>query len=92
MGPSNTSRSGTSVSSRRTASSPPGKRPKNYVVDTNVLLHDPNALLNFEENHVLLPIEVIKSEDPPSDRYEQCQTQDREHDWPEAPRIEERNL
>jgi PhoH-like ATPase len=33
---------------------------KNYVLDTNVLLHDPNSLLNFQDNHVLVPIEVIE--------------------------------
>lgn len=36
---------------------------KNYVLDTNVLLHDPNALLSFQENQVLLPIEVIEEID-----------------------------
>lgn len=36
---------------------------KNYVLDTNVLLHDPNSLLNFEENCVLIPIEVIEEID-----------------------------
>src|ERR1039457_6651412 len=36
---------------------------KNYILDTNVLLHDPNSLLNFEENSVLLPIEVIEEID-----------------------------
>lgn len=36
---------------------------KNYVLDTNVLLHDPNSLLSFEENHVLIPIEVIEEID-----------------------------
>jgi PhoH-like ATPase len=36
---------------------------KNYILDTNVLLHDPNSLLNFQENHVLLPIEVIEEID-----------------------------
>jgi PhoH-like ATPase len=36
---------------------------KNYVLDTNVLLHDPNALLNFQDNRVLLPIEVIEEVD-----------------------------
>ena len=25
-------------------------REKNYILDTNVLLHDPNSLLSFEEN------------------------------------------
>lgn len=32
---------------------------RNYVLDTNVLLYDPNSILNFQENFVLLPIEVI---------------------------------
>jgi len=32
---------------------------KNYVLDTNVLLHDPNSILNFKENNVLVPIVVI---------------------------------
>jgi PhoH-like ATPase len=36
---------------------------KNYVLDTNVLLHDPNSLLNFQENNVLIPIEVIEEID-----------------------------
>ena len=36
---------------------------KNYILDTNVLLHDPNSLLSFKENHVLIPIEVIEEID-----------------------------
>lgn len=36
---------------------------KNYVLDTNVLLHDPDALLNFQDNTVLLPIDVIEEID-----------------------------
>jgi PhoH-like ATPase len=36
---------------------------KNYILDTNVLLHDPNSLLNFKEHSVLLPIEVIEEID-----------------------------
>src|SRR5216117_1775876 len=38
-------------------------RVKNYVLDTNVLLHDSNSLLSFQENHVLIPIEVIEEID-----------------------------
>lgn len=38
-------------------------RVKNYVLDTNVLLHDPNSLLSFQKNHVLIPIEVIEEID-----------------------------
>src|SRR4029453_10100684 len=29
---------------------------KNYVLDTNVLLHDPGAIYRFEENQVVVPI------------------------------------
>ncbi|MEL6815803.1 MAG: PhoH family protein, partial [Cyanobacteria bacterium J06598_3] len=36
---------------------------KIYVLDTNVLLHDPNALLRFEDNEVVLPITVIEELD-----------------------------
>jgi PhoH-like ATPase len=36
---------------------------KNYILDTNVLLHDPNSLLSFQDNHVLIPIEVLEEVD-----------------------------
>ena len=36
---------------------------KNYILDTNVLLHDPHSLLNFEDNAVLIPMEVIEELD-----------------------------
>ena len=36
---------------------------KNYILDTNVLLHDPNSLLSFQDNRVLIPIEVIEEID-----------------------------
>jgi PhoH-like ATPase len=36
---------------------------KNYILDTNVLLHDPNSLVNFDEHNVLVPIEVIEEID-----------------------------
>ncbi len=36
---------------------------KNYVLDTNVLLHDPNSILHFQEHNVLIPIEVIEEID-----------------------------
>ena len=36
---------------------------KNYILDTNVLLHDPHSLLSFVDNHVLVPIEVIEEID-----------------------------
>src|SRR5271167_4855405 len=36
---------------------------KNYILDTNVLLHDPNSLLAFKDNAVLIPIEVLEEID-----------------------------
>lgn len=36
---------------------------KNYILDTNVLLHDPNSLNKFEDNCVLIPIQVIEEID-----------------------------
>jgi PhoH-like ATPase len=42
---------------------PPGSRAKNFILDTNVLLHDPNSVLSFADNNVLIPIEVIEEID-----------------------------
>ncbi|MGM0507770.1 MAG: PhoH family protein [Fusobacteriota bacterium] len=36
---------------------------KTYVLDTNVLIHDPNAIFSFEDNEVVLPIYVIEEID-----------------------------
>ncbi|RJQ54053.1 MAG: PhoH family protein [Nitrospiraceae bacterium] len=36
---------------------------KSFVLDTNVLIHDPEALLHFEDNDVVLPITVIEELD-----------------------------
>ncbi|AZZ93728.1 PhoH family protein [Hahella sp. KA22] len=36
---------------------------KTYVLDTNVLIHDPNAILNFEEHQVVIPITVLEELD-----------------------------
>jgi PhoH-like ATPase len=36
---------------------------KNYILDTNVLLHDPGSLLAFKGNTVLIPIEVLEEID-----------------------------
>jgi len=36
---------------------------KTFILDTNVLLHDPNALWSFQDNTVLIPIEVIEEID-----------------------------
>ncbi len=36
---------------------------KSFVLDTNVLIHDPEAILNFIDNDVILPITVIEELD-----------------------------
>jgi PhoH-like ATPase len=36
---------------------------KNYVLDTNVLIHDPRAIFRFEDNNVIIPIYVIEEVD-----------------------------
>lgn len=36
---------------------------KNFVFDTNVLLHDPRAIFKFEDNNIIIPIYVIEEID-----------------------------
>ena len=36
---------------------------KIFVIDTNVILHDPTAILRFEDNEIILPIAVIEELD-----------------------------
>ena len=36
---------------------------KHFVLDTNVLLHNPNALFVFQDNHVVIPYPVIEELD-----------------------------
>lgn len=36
---------------------------KNFILDTNVLLHDPNAITAFQENDVVIPLYVIEETD-----------------------------
>jgi PhoH-like ATPase len=36
---------------------------KNYIVDTNVLLHDPGAVVSFDDNNVIVPIQVVEEVD-----------------------------
>lgn len=36
---------------------------KHFVLDTNVLLHNPNALFVFQDNHVIIPYPVIEELD-----------------------------
>ena len=36
---------------------------KNFVLDTNVLLHDPRAIFHFDDNDVIIPIYVLEEID-----------------------------
>ena len=36
---------------------------KTYVLDTNVLIHDPNSIYNFDDNNIILPIYVVEEID-----------------------------
>ncbi len=36
---------------------------KNYVLDTNVLIHDPNSIYTFEDNNLIIPLPVIEEID-----------------------------
>ncbi|CBL46779.1 PhoH-like protein [gamma proteobacterium HdN1] len=40
-----------------------GNAPKGYILDTNVLIHDPSAILNFEEHLVVIPMTVLEELD-----------------------------
>lgn len=36
---------------------------KTFILDTNVLLHDPNSIFGFEENNIIIPIYVVEEID-----------------------------
>src|SRR5204863_9039444 len=36
---------------------------KHYVLDTNVLIHDPQSMFQFEDNVVWVPVEVLEELD-----------------------------
>ena len=48
-----------SVATAKTAAGPV----KTFVVDTNVLLHSPNAIFAFGEHHLVIPITVLEELD-----------------------------
>lgn len=39
------------------------RRTKTYVLDTNVLIHDPHCLFKFDDNNLVIPIEVLEELD-----------------------------
>lgn len=44
---------------------------KTFIVDTNVLLSDPEALFSFEDNNIILPLIVIEELDRHKDRQDE---------------------
>ena len=42
---------------------PENENPIFYILDTNVLIHDPTAIKNFDEHHVIIPITVLEELD-----------------------------
>jgi len=44
---------------------------KTYVLDTNVLLHNPEALFAFQDNHVVIPLTVIEEIDSQKKRQDE---------------------
>lgn len=39
------------------------KNPKTFVLDTNVILHDPTCIQHFQENNIIIPLSVIEELD-----------------------------
>ena len=44
---------------------------KTFVLDTNVLLHDPMSVFNFHEHAVVIPMTVLEELDDIKDRKNQ---------------------
>ena len=40
-----------------------GKNKRLYVLDTNVLMHDPSSIFRFEEHDVFIPMMVLEELD-----------------------------
>lgn len=60
-GPSSVNPTSPSPSRRRRHASPVGT--KTFVLDTNVLLHDPACIQRFAEHHVCIPVDVLSELD-----------------------------
>lgn len=42
---------------------PPSAKTKTFVLDTNILLHNPNAMFMFADNEVIIPFDVLEELD-----------------------------
>lgn len=49
----------------------PSKQRKTFVLDTNVLLHDPRAVFAFDDNNVVIPMIVLEEIDRKKDRLDE---------------------
>lgn len=63
VGVSAQSRKNTGSSRSRSVKKPGVQTGKRYVLDTNVLLHDPSSIFNFREHDIYLPMVVIEELD-----------------------------
>jgi len=52
-----------SGASRRVSNRIAERKAKTYVLDTNVLLHDPYCLFKFDDNNLVIPIEALEELD-----------------------------
>jgi predicted ribonuclease YlaK len=43
---------------------------KTYILDTNVLIHDPESIFCFQENEVVIPFEALEELDKLKKRYD----------------------
>ena len=43
---------------------------KTYILDTNVLIHDPESIFHFQENEVVIPFETLEELDKLKKRYD----------------------
>ena len=50
---------------------------KTYVLDTNVLLHDPTAIAAFAEHRVVIPMTVLEELDHIKDRRDKSKSAER---------------
>ncbi|MEI6877057.1 MAG: PIN domain-containing protein, partial [Spirochaetota bacterium] len=39
------------------------KRTKTFILDTNVLIHNPEAIMSFRDNEIVIPLEVLEELD-----------------------------
>lgn len=46
------------------------KKKRTFVLDTNILIHDPNAIFSFDEHDVVIPITVVEELDKLKNGYE----------------------